>query len=153
MGFKALRGRSVHNFGIPIHNSWNKKIRNLWDSSIIYGTASQADRSVHDGVFGQARHGGRPKRNSATASRTRGRRAPGEPAWRERARTDYIQAPRRTGPVGRLAQSARNSWRGALPAIAMAAPPGSRRSSRRSKTRSARRHAAIKARMPFGGQR
>ena len=41
LGFNALRGRSVHNFGIPIHNLWDKKIRNLWDSSIIYGTASQ----------------------------------------------------------------------------------------------------------------
>jgi hypothetical protein len=38
MGFKAPSGRSVHNFGIPIHNSWDKKGRNLWDSSIICGT-------------------------------------------------------------------------------------------------------------------
>ena len=38
MGFKAPRGRSVHNSGIPIHNSWDKKGRSLWDSSIIYGT-------------------------------------------------------------------------------------------------------------------
>jgi hypothetical protein len=30
----------MHNFGIPIHNLWDKKIRNLWVSSIIYGTAS-----------------------------------------------------------------------------------------------------------------
>ena len=43
MGSKAPSGRGVHNFGIPIHNLWDKKIRNLWDSSIIYGTASQSD--------------------------------------------------------------------------------------------------------------
>jgi hypothetical protein len=43
MGSKAPSGRGVHNFGIPIHNLWDEKIRNLWDSSIIYGTASQSD--------------------------------------------------------------------------------------------------------------
>ena len=45
MGSKAPSGRGVHNFGIPIHNLWDKKIRNLWDSSIICGTgtASQSD--------------------------------------------------------------------------------------------------------------
>jgi len=43
VGFKAPSGRTVHNFGIPIHNSWDEKIRNLWDSSTIYGTARQTD--------------------------------------------------------------------------------------------------------------
>ncbi len=42
VGLKALSGRHAHNFGIPIHNLWDEKSRNLWDSSIIYGTASQA---------------------------------------------------------------------------------------------------------------
>jgi hypothetical protein len=46
LGFNALRGRSEHSFGIPIHNLWDKKIRNLWDSSIIYGTASQTSRCL-----------------------------------------------------------------------------------------------------------
>ena len=26
LGFNALRGRSVHDFGIPIHKLWDKKI-------------------------------------------------------------------------------------------------------------------------------
>jgi hypothetical protein len=38
VGFKAQSGRIAQNFGIPIHNSWVKKGRNLWDSSIICGT-------------------------------------------------------------------------------------------------------------------
>jgi len=41
MGFRPLRGRNEHNFGIPIHNSWDEKRRNLWDPSIIHGTALQ----------------------------------------------------------------------------------------------------------------
>ena len=43
MGFRPLRGRNAHNFGIPIHNLWDERRRNLWDPSIICGTALQPD--------------------------------------------------------------------------------------------------------------
>jgi hypothetical protein len=39
VGLDGSRGEIEHNFGIPIHNLWDKRIRNLWDSSIICGTA------------------------------------------------------------------------------------------------------------------
>ena len=31
----------AHNLENPIHNLWDKKVRNLWDPSIICGTAPQ----------------------------------------------------------------------------------------------------------------
>ena len=38
---KVLRGHCARNFGIPIQNLWDEMIRNLWNSSIICGTAPQ----------------------------------------------------------------------------------------------------------------
>jgi len=42
VGSDARSCGSPHNFGIPIHNSWDETSRNLRDSSIIYGTAPQS---------------------------------------------------------------------------------------------------------------
>jgi hypothetical protein len=83
----------------------------------------QGRRGVLDGIFGQARHGDSQSVVLHTTSRTPRGRTPGEPAWRGRARSDCIQAPRRARPDGRLAGSESRGLPGALPAKAAAARP------------------------------
>ena len=51
VGSKSLSGGAAHNFGILIHNLWDEMVRNLWDSSIIYGTAPQS--TTIRSVFGE----------------------------------------------------------------------------------------------------
>ena len=51
VGSKSLSGGAAHNFGILIHNLWDETVRNLWDSSIIYGTVPQS--TTIRSVFGE----------------------------------------------------------------------------------------------------
>jgi hypothetical protein len=70
-----------------IHNSWDEKSRNFWDSSIIYGTASQADPCLA---------GPHPTLETAATSGTASSGRPQEPPWRrESARP---KAARRESP-------------------------------------------------------
>ena len=82
VGLNAPARRSGRNFGTPIHNSWDAKIRNLWDSRMICGTAPRSApvrpaRTDFDGGLGVHQ----PSRPGLDAPARRPGPRPQNPAW------------------------------------------------------------------------